>query len=206
MEALWGLVPLGIIFIAFFVSKFYNYIQQENIKNKVAACIQGYIGGHSSPIDVINEAQHQLNIAFKYQIGTADMEYAKLIIELYRKELNKKFLNNTLRLDRYITKMTDTEYFFLTFHSFLRKHDCDTSLSGKDLLNLKQKESLGMWGAQRYRAEYTLTEFGVVFYKLYYVTLLYCETNPSINNENKFRGSDNVKRTLNTQEIIIERL
>ena len=206
MEALWGLVPLGIIFIAFFVSKFYTYIQQVNIKNRVATCIQGYIGGHSSPIDVINEAQHQLSIAFKYQIGTADMEYAKLIIELYRKELNKKFLNNALRHDRYITKMTDTEYFLFTFYSFFHHHACDTSLSGKELLHLKRKEDLGMWGTQRYRAEYTLTEFGVVFYKLYYVTLLYCETNPSINNENQFCGSDRVKRTLDTQEVTITRL
>ena len=206
MEALWGLVPLGIIFIAFFVSKFYTYIQQENIKNKVATCIQGYIGGHSSQIDVLNEAQHQLNITFEYQFGTADMECVKLVIELYRKELNKNFLDNILRHDRYITKMTDTEYFFLTFHSFLRKHDCDTSLGGKDLLNLKQKENLGMWGAQRHRAEYSLTEFGVVFQKLYYITLLYCETNPSINNENQFCGSDRVKRTLDTQEVTITRL
>ena len=185
-----------------FVPKFYTYTQKENLKNKVSTCVQGYIGGHSSAVDLLHNTQHQLNIPSQHRLFRSENDPVTEILNLYRKDLNAKFLNNTLLHTRYITKMNDTEYFFFTFYNFFYNHSCDTDLGKNEILTLKHKEN-GAHG--RYDAEYTLTDFGVIFYKLYHLALSYCETNSHIN-QNNFRGSDGIKSILDTQKVTISKL
>ena len=119
---------------------------------------------------VIYRIQHEFGVEEKYRISESDREFIDEIIRAYQDELIQKYFNGWA--SNY--KLSNEDYFVVTFNAFLEKHECEQTLRGKNMYTTKSYKSRGCWGTPLFDATYELTDYAVTYHKLYYITQLKC--------------------------------
>ena len=74
--------------------------------------------------------------------------------------------------------------------------------------NTKEYKSYGSWGGVLFDATYELTDFAVVYHKMYHIAQTYCLTlreNPLDTNTVAFQGAEYTKKVLDTREMKVSR-
>ena len=99
------------------------------------------------------------------------------------------------------------EYFMFSISNYLEEHQCDYQFSSHDMhKETISFKSYGSWGGPLYDAEYALTDFAIVYHKLYYISLLYCQSNDVINPKKKeYSVCAAVKEILDKKTIQMSR-
>jgi hypothetical protein len=133
----------------------------------------------------------------EYWVGRND-EYINEIICLYQKELSQQYFNGILLPNSLISKLTNEEYFMLTLYYFLSKHENDRELCGKEMRVFKSRIDSKYGG---YTDTYSLTDFGVAFFKLLYISTAVCVEKEQIIKINPYFNLEGTKNILDTKEL-----
>lgn len=130
-----------------------------------------------------------------------EWEIVKTILESFKRELSEDFFCDSLVLPKSKYAISGESFFHYSLCSFLRNHQCDYNLAGYEMHD-KQLEykRYGSWGGPLFDAKYLLSEFGVVYHKLLYISYKYCKNSKAINPNGTFYD-----REESISEIIVSR-
>lgn len=129
-------------------------------------------------IDYIDEVSIRHKLPKKYSItGEEERKVAKDILKEYQRVLTQEYFNGMLSCPKTNYADDGEHYFFAKLFEFLSSHECDHDFLGNEMLDerLTYKEHRDGSG---YTATYRLSAFGNVFYKLYYISFLFCKDSP----------------------------
>lgn len=138
--------------------------------------------------EYISNAQIKLNLLQEYRISTdEEWDLAKEIIKGFQKDITRKFFSNQLSLPTSKYVISDETYFMYLLQEYLEQHQFDIEFLGynmyKETISYK---SYGSWGGPLYDATYALTDFAVVFQKIYYISYIHCKNSSAINPKGKY--------------------
>ena len=131
----------------------------------------------------------------------------KDILSEFQKELIQDYFSNKLKIVKSKYDIPGEHYFMFALTSFLEDHQCDYDFQGnpmhKDTLSYKR---YGDWGGPCYDATYSLTDFALVYHKLYYVAYLFCKSSEIFNPKGvAFRNSESIRSILDAKQIQMSR-
>lgn len=140
--------------------------------------------------------------------GDEELNIAKEILHAYQKELSQKYFSGHLIASRFICRLSDAEYFLLTLEEFLKKHECERYFIDNEMYTVKNYKDYGTWGMPLFDATYELTDFAIVYHKMYLIAQMYCLTlrkNPLDANTLAFKSAEYTKKILDTREMEVSR-
>jgi hypothetical protein len=140
--------------------------------------------------------------------GDEERNIAKGILEQYQQDLIQRYFSGKLSAAYSPPKLTNAEYFLFTLSEFLQKHECETTFNGNEMYKTKDYKSYGSWGGPLYDATYELTDYAVVYHKMYYIAQMYCLTlrkNPLDTSEMSFQCAEETKKVIDTREMKVSR-
>lgn len=165
----------------FFTKKYIEYSRQNKLKELISWCVTEDSNIHRCNLnleDYIWNAQIKLNLPqqFLIDVDTVDYEDIKIILKKFQQDTAKKYFNdsNSFSLPKSKYKLNSETYFYYLLHSYL--DTCDShSFIGYEILGaqLSRKE----YDGDGWDATYQLTDFGIVFYKLLYISYKFCKNN-----------------------------
>ena len=198
------ITSLLIIVLICCIDQIIRYSKQKTLKERVASCVaRNRMHGNLTLLEDINDVK--ADIEYKI-VSEAEGKIANEILQCYKSELIQDYFNDRLNTDRKIIHpdyhLEDRAYFFITLSSFLRDHECETYFNSKAMYTLKSKKTYGYWGGELYDATYELTDVGIVYHKMFYLTQLFCETR----GWSSHRETERIIECLETKEIKISRV
>lgn len=121
--------------------------------------------------------QEKLIRNFSARINTSDREECEIMVEIldaFRSDLSKRHYKNELIYNKAIKKMNLRAYFWYALEWYLSEH-----LSEKYFGRIKKYELINRIEYSRfsYDETYRMTKYGLVWYKLYYLSRLYLRDN-----------------------------
>ena len=144
----------------------------------------------------------------KYWLRETEFDCAKQILKAYQKDLIQKYFTNHLIEYSFTRKLTEAEYFLCTLNEFLEDHECEKTFDGNQMYNTKKYKDLGCWGTPLFEATYELTDFAVVYHKMYFIAQTYCLTlrkNPLDTDTTSYQNAEATRKVLDTREIEVSR-
>lgn len=133
--------------------------------------------------------------------GKEQLTFADAIFLAFREDMITTYFYGKLKTTKKITRLTPEDYFFYCFLLFLHQHNTDIYFCNKKMYELISQTNYGGYGA--YDATYSLTDYGLAYQKVYYVTALYCENNKYIKELLNHNVSGGIKKCIDKQEIEI---
>lgn len=180
-----------------------DFYRAKTLRQKIATIVS------DSAWDRVADAQIKLGIPKEYSIiGETEWQFTRDIFAAYKKELQTAFLKDNLTVSKDICYMPSHVYLFFTLCSYLKKHQCDFTVAGYAMRGkrLAYKE-YGRWGGTLFDATYEITDFSVVYHKLYYISYLYCKENKQINPRGEFYQNESfLQEILDSHQIGFSRL
>ena len=172
-EAYSFLIYLGILLVAVLIYKLIQYMIQDRINNRIKWQIA------EKPNYLLETIQKNDAIDKNFLLTQAsDIEIALKFIAEYQKELSSIFLQNTFRLNISFAKMSYEEYFIYRLNAFLQNYQSDY-FNENALYNEKSRNYYDD-NHRSYDRVCELTSYGLVYYKLRYMTVLFCQYNDRI--------------------------
>lgn len=228
-SVLFCVVAVLALALSFFAYKVYQYSIEKTLRGRVSWCvtddshiyrcnmglldclclIQQY-GAMRFDIDYSFPKIKWLSpIDKKYWIcEDNERDIAQKILQAYQKELSQKYFSNQLTDARYLRNLTDEEYFLVTLAGFLRKYECEKTFNGVEMYSTKSYNGYESWGAPLFDAVYELTDFAVVYHKMYYIAQSYClvlNGEPVRQHSVAYHEIEHMKKVLDTREIEVSR-
>ncbi len=194
MGALWAFIPLGIVFAAFFISKYYKHVLKDGLQQKVARLAK------TDLFFSIDNIQNDMEMPNSCKLTLKEEQSARLVLQKFAEQLQKDFIEEHLTYNRKIHKMTDICYFMYSLRSFLSDQDFGCKFLNHDLCNVvehKELQGTATWSGKRWEESCELTDFGRVFCKLYFIAMRYCE-NHSLSNTH---DSENIKQSILSNNV-----
>lgn len=204
------MVLILVAVIAF--SKWKELIKEKKLRQLIAWSVTtnyqhiGSVRPGLDLIDYINEVAYNHILPKHYCISEGDeRELAKDILKEYQRVLTQEYFNGELSLTE--AKYTDEgkHFFFAHLFNFLQKHKCDDKFIGKEMHSkLLSHKRYGKSFTSGSESTYSLSTLGIVFYKLYYISYLFCKDS-SIYGKSILSGIDSTSFTdiLDSAEITI---
>lgn len=170
------------------------YFTHKKSKELAKFCIRG---------DLIGAIQHaQSKHGAKYSIITdSDYDYTKKILDAYRDHMAHIYFSDDIGVPKGMRSILDSDYFMMTLCSFLKKHRCERYFLGERMHSktLSCKE----YGCGGYDREYALSDFGIVFNKLYYISYISCKNSQVVNRDGTYSYENSIKETIDTAQIAL---
>lgn len=158
--------------------------------------------------EYVSNAQVELNILPEYCIIGGEWKTVNILIESFQKETTQRYFCNALCLPKSKYVIDGETFFMYLLQEYLGKHQCDDSFLGYDMhKETISRKNYGSWGGQIYDATYALTDFAVVFYKLYYIAYLSCKRNKKLNpSENYYNNEHAIEDIIDSRRISISQM
>ena len=221
-------LAIFVLVFCILVYKTYQYSLEKKLQSHVSWCVTDDPNLHrcnmsllawlckvphyskkKSPDCFFPNADKLFLIEDKYWLnGDEELNTAKEILREYQKDLSQKYFSGYLIASRLKCKLSDAEFFLLTLKEFLEKHECETTFCGNKMYKTKEYKSYGSWGLPLFDATYELTDFAVVYHKMYLIAQVYCLTlreNPLDTNTLYFQWTESAKEVLDTREMKVSR-
>ena len=182
--------------------------KEFQLKELIAWCLTDSNREYLPLHQFILEAQNLLNVPPKYRIISSDLEKVKILIAGFQKDTTQKYFSNSLYLPKCKYTINSKTYFMYLLQSFLEKHQCDSYFLDYNMhQNRITYESYGSWGGELYDATYSLTDFAIVFHKLYYIAYIYCKKSNTLNPKgNYFNNEQSIEYILDSKQISISQI
>lgn len=154
--------------------------------------------------NIYNELE---KIESQYRLSESDpLCFVDELLLKYRENLIDSYFSDRLSKSKQILVLPCKEYFFFTLLCYLKKHECETSFCGHDMYDLIHRTNYGQWGGQLYSATYSITDYGLVYQKLYYTVARFCEENEYTKKLINCNLTQTIKKCIDTREIESSRL
>ena len=208
------LVPIIIAMILIIVClaiRVKEYSKLRTLHDLVVWCVTNKMDvySHSMPLySYIANAQIKMNVQSEYRIsGSNEWDMVKDILTEFQKELTQDYFSNNLKIVKSKYVIPGEQYFMFALTSFLEGHQCDHDFQGNDMYKDRMSyKRYGDWGGPCYDATYSLTDFALVYNKLYYVAYLFCKNSKIFNSNGKlFQNEKHIKDILDSKQIKISR-
>lgn len=206
-----GVIGILVVVIFFTIDRTIKYYKQKELFNLVAWSVIGDYDPVLSRYSYINDlifsirrAQSGDSIPAQYKIvEDEDFKLVREIVEEYQDYITKLYFRDKLNLFKSKYVVSETDYFMTMFHDFLSENSAKSEFLGHDMyserIDFKSYEGAG------YSAKYAMSDFGILFYKLYYITYMYCKESLVLQNRVAGWAEKNIKDVLDTKEIDILR-
>ena len=206
------LTDIILVLVAFSIYALYKlrqYRQTEELRQLVAWCVSEDrdIRANLELFQYVSNAQLDY-VPGEYRIsGETEWLYTRKILQAYTKNLSESYFHDRLCVPKSRYAVSGNDFFMLKLYRYLMDHQCDYKLCGHDM----HKETLsfenhGMWGGMLFDATYALSDFGMVYHKLYYISCLYCKASPVLNPKgDPYRTADQIKAILDAKQIELSR-
>lgn len=194
---------IGIIFIvAIAIYKSVQNSQSESLRKQVdwvTSTNNGWDGPRAMEIwEYVYNVQIEKNISQKYRITkNEDWDLVRSIIKECADNIGKDYLSRRLEPSAEYAALTQQEFFFakLYYHLYIKASKYN-HICGKDMFSCVEN-FVNEYGRDAKKC--TLSDAGIVYYKLCYITALYCKDNPRINCVKTgvwITGDDDVYKTI----------
>lgn len=195
--------------------KWHEYAQERRLRNLVTwSAIGDYcpaLGRYSyvrEPFFAILNAQCNDAIDRKYRINEeTDKQLVIEIIEAYQKDIMQSYFKGHLKSIKSKYAISGEDYFMMALCGYLDEHHVEREFLGHDMHKERlEYKRYGNWGGPCYDATYALTDFAIVYHKLYYITYMFCK-NSKITNPSGYSYTNEkfIKEILDTKEIQLSR-
>lgn len=207
---------LLILTCVFLANKVYHYHLEKSLRDYVSWCVSddpsAYCHYNRKCIwklrDYICNLQKHMRLGAEYRITEkSEKDIVCEIITAYQQDLIQSYFQNLLSLNRKIAKISSEEFFVITLVEFLRKNECEKEFNGKDMYITKSYKSYPSRGMlPPFDAVYELTDYAVIYHKIYYIAELFLEENKHLYNIIHFYPNpDEIKKVIDTREIKVSR-
>lgn len=196
------------IVVIFTIDKTLEYYRKKKLFELVSWSVIGdynpYLSEHSYIDALIFEiitAQQDDSIEHKYRIDREDFEIVKEIVEEYQSYIAKLYFRNKLYLFERKYHVTKKDYFMFMFYHFLSKYSTKSDFIGYNM-HRELIESKWFEDGESSSFTYSLSDFGILYYKLYYITYMYCKRSAAF----KYKVDDwceHLKEILDERQIKI---
>lgn len=137
----------------------FDYKQEQALKDHVAWCVVERTPAHRyapSLLGCIHQTQARLSFPPVYSVSIdQEKDALNFILSEFRKDLVQGFFTGEIPAIKDLVKISHESFFFMYLFVFLSSHKDDYDLAG-----------IRVW---EYGHSDLLTEFGVVYYKLFYL-------------------------------------
>ena len=203
------LVYVLIVALIYFVERYFKLSKQQKLFDLVAWCASSSYGidcVRSDPLRTcISRAQRELNISPSYRIDSKDdWQLVQEILCEYQRDLSNRYFNKLLDPNALKGKLPvrDEDYFMFSLYCFLDDHQCDSTFLGHEMR--EQILDYTRHSPMCYDATYSLSDFALVYTKLYYIVYLSCKSSKVINpTGNRFGNLDHIKETIDTKQLSV---
>lgn len=158
--------------------------------------------------EYISNAQIDEKISKDYSISNeAEWNIAKEIITYYQKYLTQLYFTNRLTLPKSKYVIPGVHYFMYTLQAYLELHQCDYTFYGHEMHKetISQK-NYGSWGGQLFDAIYALSDYSLVFHKLYYISYVFCKHSKIFNPKGEmFNNEKVIEMIIDSKQISLSR-
>lgn len=198
-----AIIFLGIIFGHYAIKCILNY----NLFKKVGWIIAPHRERNlpsrdiTSLLNTIIYKQQDLEISHVFWINTSDNIYIEEILEVFKKDISELYFGGFLSNTQKIRNLHADSYFMYQLFVFCgnySEHD-NPKLSDKIYKYESKDDSYHTYG---------LTDYGISFYKLYLISLLYVEKNPDTRKLYQYidpKLKEHLKTYLNTKKVVFWR-
>lgn len=165
-----NLITLTIYYSPLIILCLYKYYKRSKLFDIIKYC------AGSDPGFLLSRIRSSSNnIEIDCLINSSDISYAEDILSSYQRDISRLYWKDDLTSSfRFIT-MQDTDYFFFSLFCYLQKHKSDYFIGDNKMQTYLSKEDNGICIHQ-------LTDYGVVFYKIMYISKFYCLNNKRLKN------------------------
>ena len=159
-----------------------------------------------SLIDYIYRAENNLQIPKCYCLSSeTEIAIVVLILKEYQRFITQKYFNNYLTPPKF-KKISGEQYFMYKLCLMLDDHECDSHYLGHDMYAKRiSYTEYGTWGQVNYDATYSLSNFGLVYHKLHYITYMFCMNDAVLNESGDFSGAEFIKKIIDSKQISISK-
>lgn len=154
------IVGLLIIFILANFEKFLDYHKQSKIRSLVHDCLRN----RRDLLIFIHQAQSA--IPAQYQITDSESHYVNLILSEFENSLVQKHSACEITLPKTRYSIPTIDFFMNQLYLFCKEYQYDEEVAGE----VMRDTVLYRHG---YNTTYSLTDFGVAFHKVYYISVNY---------------------------------
>ncbi len=214
----WIINLTGLLFLFAIVAifKWHELAKTKQLKNLV----EWSVTGGYCPAAGINSydrelwvalliTQHKLNISREYRINEKeDFDNCHEIIKEYQADISRKYFLGELTLIKSKYAVSGEDYFMAAFYEFLSKRQCYNEVVGHTMHEERlEYKHYGQWGGELYDATYLLSDFGLMYHKLLYITFCYLKNSKIFNPENKVdwqeQRESGIKKVLDTKQLAV---
>lgn len=205
-----SLLTVLTITLIFVISELRKYYQEKKLRELVSWSVigdycptLGRYSYNSELLFVIVNAQYEYGIKKKYCIAEkTEEEYMREIIEEFQREMARSYFKGEHKTVKSKYVIWGKHYFMYSLQSFLSKHQCDDKFLGYDMR--EERISCEEYSCDGYKSTYTLTDFAVVYHKMYYISHVFCKNCKPLIESNlalPFDNEKNIAKILNTKQI-----
>ena len=201
-----------ILILLFFIPKYRQHRDQTSLYNLVSWCVTKDSSLYRCNLPLysyIFNAQIDLDVPLQYRLSVSqDKAAVEELLTFFQNELSKNYFEGSLKCVKSKYVIPGSHYFMFALNSFLSKHQCDTYFNGYDMhKKTLSYNSHGSWGTPLFDASYELSDFAIVYHKLYYITYLFCKNSKVFNSKgDAYCNPDSIKQILDTRQIEIYRI
>lgn len=204
-----GIIGVLVVAMIFTIDRTVKYYKQKKLFKLVAWSVIGdydpVLGRYSYINDLIfsiRRVQSGDSISAQYKIvEDEDFKLVREIVEEYQDYITKLYFRDKLNLFKSKYAVSETDYFMAMFHDFLSENSAKSEFLGHDMYS--ERIDFKSYEGDGYRAKYAMSDFGILFYKLYYITHMYCKESPVFQNIVAGWAEKNIKDVLDTKQIDI---
>lgn len=204
-----GIIGVLVVAIIFTIDRTVKYYKQKKLFELVAWSVIGDYEPLLSRYSYINDlifsirrAQSGNSISAQYKIvEDKDFKLVREIVEEYQDYITKLYFRKKLNIFKSKYTVSETDYFMAMFHDFLSENSAKSEFLGHDMYS--ERIDYKSYEGDGYRAKYAMSDFGILFYKLYYTTYMYCKESPVFQNRVRGWEEEDIKDVLDTKQIDI---
>lgn len=184
---------------------------KETLRALVAWCITENSNEYRCNLhlhEYISNAQYDGKILEDYRItDEAEWNITKEIIIYYQKDMTQMYFTNRLSLPKSKYEIPGEHYFMYSLQSYLGEHQCDYAFCGHDMhKETISRKNYGSWGGQLFDATYALSDFSLVFHKLYYISYMFCKHSQILNPKGElFSNEGDIEDIIDAKQISLSR-
>lgn len=181
-------VAIAMVVIYILIQRSVKLSRETNQKEWVAWCVTKNSQTFRCALslsDYIKNAQISAHVQDVYRIHSEEeWDMVKAILDGFKAKLTEDYFSDLIpyKSSKYV--IPGEHFFMFRLFCYLADHQCESNISGHDMHNRTiSHKSYGSYGGPLYDATYELSDFGVVFHKLYYISYLFCKRSPFFNGE-----------------------
>ena len=204
-----GIISVLVLVMFFTIDRTIKYYKQRKLFELVSWSAIGDYDPVLSRYSYINDlifsirrAQSSDSISAQCKIvEDEDFKLVREIVEEYQDHITKLYFRDKLSLFKSKYVVSETDYFMAMLHDFLSEHSAQSEFLGHEMYS--ERIEFKSYEGDGYRAKYAMSDFGIVFYKLYYITHMYCKESPVFQNRVAGWAAKNIQEILDTKQIDI---